>query len=317
MNEIKIDLAEVNPQEFFGEQNINIAKLRTYFPKIKIIARGNTLKAYGEESILTAFNQRVEMLIAHFGKFNMLNDEIIERIVLSENGENKNLNGGTEIQILHGVGGQIIKAKTYNQKRLVESMHKNDMVFAVGPAGTGKTYTGVALAVKALKEKQVKRIILTRPAVEAGENLGFLPGDLNEKLDPYMQPLYDALRDMIPGEKLQAYIEKGTIQIAPLAFMRGRTLDNAFVILDEAQNTTHAQMKMFLTRMGKNAKFLLTGDPGQIDLPRRMISGLKESLLILKNTAGIEIIYLDDKDVIRHPLVKKIIDAYKTIEHDN
>ncbi len=317
MNEIKIDLAEVNPQEFFGEQNTNIAKLRTYLPKIKIIARGNTLKAYGEESILTAFNQRVEMLIAHFGKFNMLNDEIIERIVLSENGENKNLNGGTEIQILHGVGGQIIKAKTYNQKRLVESMHKNDMVFAVGPAGTGKTYTGVALAVKALKEKQVKRIILTRPAVEAGENLGFLPGDLNEKLDPYMQPLYDALRDMIPGEKLQAYIEKGTIQIAPLAFMRGRTLDNAFVILDEAQNTTHAQMKMFLTRMGKNAKFLLTGDPGQIDLPRRMISGLKESLLILKNTAGIEIIYLDDKDVIRHPLVKKIIDAYKTIEHDN
>ncbi|MEL0318468.1 MAG: PhoH family protein [Flavobacteriaceae bacterium] len=317
MNEIKIDLAEVNPQEFFGEQNTNIAKLRTYFPKIKIIARGNTLKAYGEESILTAFNQRVEMLIAHFGKFNMLNDEIIERIVLSENGENKNLNGGTEIQILHGVGGQIIKAKTYNQKRLVESMHKNDMVFAVGPAGTGKTYTGVALAVKALKEKQVKRIILTRPAVEAGENLGFLPGDLNEKLDPYMQPLYDALRDMIPGEKLQAYIEKGTIQIAPLAFMRGRTLDNAFVILDEAQNTTHAQMKMFLTRMGKNAKFLLTGDPGQIDLPRRMISGLKESLLILKNTEGIEIIYLDDKDVIRHPLVKKIIDAYKTIEHDN
>jgi len=317
LNEIKIDLAEVNPQEFFGEQNTNIAKLRTYFPKIKIIARGNTLKAYGEESILTAFNQRVEMLIAHFGKFNMLNDEIIERIVLSGNGENKNLNGGTEIQILHGVGGQIIKAKTYNQKRLVESMHKNDMVFAVGPAGTGKTYTGVALAVKALKEKQVKRIILTRPAVEAGENLGFLPGDLNEKLDPYMQPLYDALRDMIPGEKLQAYIEKGTIQIAPLAFMRGRTLDNAFVILDEAQNTTHAQMKMFLTRMGKNAKFLLTGDPGQIDLPRRMISGLKESLLILKNTAGIEIIYLDDKDVIRHPLVKKIIDAYKTIEHDN
>lgn len=257
------------------------------------------------------------MLIAHFGKFNILNDEIIERIVLAGTEDNPELNGGTETQILHGVGGKIIKAKTYNQKRLVESMHKNDMVFAVGPAGTGKTYTGVALAVKALKEKQVKRIILTRPAVEAGENLGFLPGDLNEKLDPYMQPLYDALRDMIPVEKLQGYIEKGTIQIAPLAFMRGRTLDNAFVILDEAQNTTHSQMKMFLTRMGKNAKFLLTGDPGQIDLPRRMISGLKESLLILKNTKGIEIIYLDDKDVIRHPLVKKIIDAYKTIEHDN
>lgn len=317
MNEIKIDLTEVNPQEFFGDQNTNIAKLRTYFPKIKIVARGNTLKAYGEDALLTEFNKRVAMLIAHFGKFNILNDEIIDRIVMAGTENNSDLNGGTETQILHGVGGKIIKAKTLNQKRLVESMHKNDMVFAVGPAGTGKTYTGVALAVKALKEKQVKRIILTRPAVEAGENLGFLPGDLNEKLDPYMQPLYDALRDMIPNEKLQAYIEKGTIQIAPLAFMRGRTLDNAFVILDEAQNTTHAQMKMFLTRMGKNAKFLLTGDPGQIDLPRRMISGLKESLLILKNTQGIEIIYLDDKDVIRHPLVKKIIDAYKTIEHDN
>jgi len=317
LNDIKIDLSEVNPQEFFGDQNANIAKLRTYFPKIKIVARGNTLKAYGEDSILSEFSKRVDMLIAHFGKFNILNDEIIERIVLAGTEDNPELDGGTETQILHGVGGKIIKAKTYNQKRLVESMHKNDMVFAVGPAGTGKTYTGVALAVKALKEKQVKRIILTRPAVEAGENLGFLPGDLNEKLDPYMQPLYDTLRDMIPGEKLQGYIEKGTIQIAPLAFMRGRTLDNAFVILDEAQNTTHAQMKMFLTRMGKNAKFLLTGDPGQIDLPRRMISGLKESLLILKNTKGIEIIYLDDKDVIRHPLVKKIIDAYKTIEHDN
>ena len=317
MNEIKIDLTEVNPQEFFGDQNTNIAKLRTYFPKIKIVARGNTLKAYGEDALLTEFNKRVAMLIAHFGKFNILNDEIIDRIVMAGTENNSDLNGGTETQILHGVGGKIIKAKTLNQKRLVESMHKNDMVFAVGPAGTGKTYTGVALAVKALKEKQVKRIILTRPAVEAGENLGFLPGDLNEKLDPYMQPLYDALRDMIPNEKLQAYIEKGTIQIAPLAFMRGRTLDNDFVILDEAQNTTHAQMKMFLTRMGKNAKFLLTGDPGQIDLPRRMISGLKESLLILKSTQGIEIIYLDDKDVIRHPLVKKIIDAYKTIEHDN
>tara|TARA_Y100000385_G_C13100084_1_gene643952 strand:- start:3324 stop:4277 length:954 start_codon:yes stop_codon:yes gene_type:complete len=317
LNEIKIDLSEVNPQDFFGYQNTNIDKLRNYFPKIKIVARGNNLKAYGEEEILTEFSKRVDMLISHFGKFNVLNDEIIERVVFDGKENNREFNGGTETQILHGVGGKIIKAKTFNQKRLVESMNKNDMVFAIGPAGTGKTYTGVALAVKSLKEKQVKRIILTRPAVEAGENLGFLPGDLNEKLDPYMQPLYDALRDMIPAVKLQSYIEKKTIQIAPLAFMRGRTLDNAFVILDEAQNTTHAQMKMFLTRMGKNAKFLLTGDPGQIDLPRRMISGLKESLLILKNTTGIEIIYLDDKDVIRHPLVKKIIDAYKTIEHDN
>ena len=317
MNEIKIDLSEVNPQEFFGDQNANIAKLRTYFPKIKIVARGNTLKAYGEDIILEEFSKRTDMLIAHFGKYNILNDEIIERILMAGEQDKEALTGGTEVMILHGVGGRIINAKTFNQKRLVETMHENDMVFAIGPAGTGKTYTGVALAVKALKEKKVRRIILTRPAVEAGENLGFLPGDLNEKLDPYMQPLYDALRDMIPNETLQSHIEKGIIQIAPLAFMRGRTLDNAFVILDEAQNSTHSQMKMFLTRMGKNAKFMITGDPGQIDLPRRMISGLKEALLILKNSEGIGIIYLDDKDVIRHPLVKKVINAYKTIEHDN
>ena len=317
MNEIKIDLNEVNSQEFFGNQNSNITKLRTYFPKIKIIARGSTLKAYGEENILEEFSKRTDMLIAHFGKYNILNEEIIERIILARDNDKEVLKGGTEAVILYGVGGKIIKAKTLNQKRLVEFMNIKDMVFAIGPAGTGKTYTGVALAVKALKEKQVKRIILTRPAVEAGENLGFLPGDLNEKLDPYMQPLYDALRDMIPKETLQSYIEKGTIQIAPLAFMRGRTLDNAFVILDEAQNSTHSQMKMFLTRMGKNAKFMITGDPGQIDLPRRMISGLKEALLILKNKNGIGIVYLDDKDVIRHHLVKKIIDAYKKIEHNN
>ena len=317
MNEIKIDLNEVNSQEFFGNQNSNITKLRTYFPKIKIIARGSTLKAYGEENILEEFSKRTGMLIAHFGKYNILNEEIIERIILASDNDKEILKGGTEAVILYGVGGKTIKAKTLNQKRLVEFMNIKDMVFAIGPAGTGKTYTGVALAVKALKEKQVRRIILTRPAVEAGENLGFLPGDLNEKLDPYMQPLYDALRDMIPKETLQSYIEKGTIQIAPLAFMRGRTLDNAFVILDEAQNSTHSQMKMFLTRMGKNAKFMITGDPGQIDLPKRMISGLKEALLILKNTNGIGIVYLDDKDVIRHHLVKKIIDAYKKIEHNN
>ena len=317
MNEIKIDLTEVNPRDFFGNQNSNIAKLRTYFPKIKIVARGNSLKVFGEPHILKEFETRISMLIEHFMKFNKLNDEIIERIVMANNDQKNELNNGTESVILHGVGGKVIKAKTFNQKKLVDSMQGNDMVFAIGPAGTGKTYTGVALAVSALKEKKVKRIILTRPAVEAGENLGFLPGDLNEKLDPYMQPLYDALRDMIPNEKLKSYIEKGIIQIAPLAFMRGRTLDNAFVILDEAQNTTHAQMKMFLTRMGKNAKFMITGDPGQIDLPRRIISGLKEVLLILKNTKGIKIIYLDDKDVIRHPLVKKVIEAYKSIEHEN
>ena len=317
MNEIKIDLTDINPRDFFGDHNSNIAKLRTYFPKIKIVARGNSLKVYGEPIILKEFEIRISMLIEHFIKFNKLNDEIIERIVMANNDQKNELNNGTESVILHGLGGKVIKAKTFNQKKLVDSMQENDMVFAIGPAGTGKTYTGVALAVSALKEKKVKRIILTRPAVEAGENLGFLPGDLNEKLDPYMQPLYDALRDMIPNEKLKSYIEKGIIQIAPLAFMRGRTLDNAFVILDEAQNTTHAQMKMFLTRMGKNAKFMITGDPGQIDLPRRIISGLKEVLLILKNTKGIKIIYLDDKDVIRHPLVKKVIEAYKSIEHEN
>tara|TARA_B100000035_G_scaffold136118_1_gene115996 strand:- start:551 stop:1504 length:954 start_codon:yes stop_codon:yes gene_type:complete len=317
LNEIKIDLKEVDSQNFFGEQNSNITKLRSYFPEIKIVARGNSLKAYGEELILKEFSKRADMLITHYGKFNILNDEIIERIFTSKGKDEELLKSGTEITILHGVRGKIIKAKTLNQRKLVESMEKNDMVFAIGPAGTGKTYTGVALAVKALKYKQVKRIILTRPAVEAGENLGFLPGDLNEKLDPYMQPLYDALRDMLPAETLQNHIEKGVIQIAPLAFMRGRTLDNAFVILDEAQNSTHSQMKMFLTRMGKNAKFMITGDPGQIDLPRRMISGLKEALLILNNKKDIEIVHLDDKDVIRHPIVKKIIDAYKSIEHDN
>ena len=314
MNEIKIDLSGVSVQEFFGNQNANIIKIGTYFPKIKIVARGNTLKAYGEENILQEFSTKTDMLIAHYGKYNILNDEIIERIIFADNKEKTVLNGGTELNILHGVGGKIIKAKTLNQKRLVESMNKNDMVFAIGPAGTGKTYTGVALAVKALKDKEVKRIILTRPAVEAGENLGFLPGDLNEKLDPYMQPLYDSLRDMIPNESLQNYLLKGTIQIAPLAFMRGRTLDDAFVILDEAQNSTHSQMKMFLTRMGKNSKFMITGDPEQIDLPKSIMSGLNEALLILKNSNGIGIIKLDEKDVIRHTLVKKIIEAYKTIE---
>ena len=317
MNEIKIELSEVNPQEFFGQQNINIEKLRYYFPKLKIVARGSTLKAFGEEVILEEFEKRVDMLISHFGKYNQLNEETIERIITANTLADYDPSSDNDNFILHGVGGKVIKAQSYNQHLLVDATKKNDMIFAIGPAGTGKTYTGVALAVRALKEKEVKRIILTRPAVEAGENLGFLPGDLKEKIDPYMQPLYDALRDMIPQEKLNSHIENGTIQIAPLAFMRGRTLDNAFVILDEGQNTTHAQMKMFLTRMGRNAKFMVTGDPGQIDLPRRVISGLTEALLILKETQGIGIITLDEKDVIRHTLVKKVIDAYKRIEHHN
>ena len=317
MNEIKIELSEVNPQEFFGQQNINIEKLRYYFPKLKIVARGSTLKAFGEEVILEEFEKRVDMLISHFGKYNQLNEETIEHIITASTLADFDPSSDKDNFILHGVGGKVIKAQSYNQHLLVDAAKKNDMIFAIGPAGTGKTYTGVALAVRALKEKEVKRIILTRPAVEAGENLGFLPGDLKEKIDPYMQPLFDALRDMIPQEKLNSHIENGTIQIAPLAFMRGRTLDNAFVILDEGQNTTHAQMKMFLTRMGKNAKFMVTGDPGQIDLPRRVISGLKEALLILKEIDGIGIVKLDQKDVIRHNLVKKVIDAYKRIEHNN
>ena len=317
MNEIKIELSEVDPQDFFGHQNIHIEKLGDYFPKLKIVARGTNIRAYGEQSLLKEFEKRVNMLMTHFGKFNKLNEEIIDRIVMSNDLGDFNPSYDKESFILHGVGGKIIKAQSHNQQRLVALAKKNDMIFAIGPAGTGKTYPAVALAVKALKDKQVKRIILTRPAVEAGENLGFLPGDLKEKLDPYMQPLYDALRDMINQEKLYSHIENGTIQIAPLAFMRGRTLDNAFVILDEAQNTTHSQMKMFLTRMGRNAKFMVTGDPGQIDLPRREISGLKEALLILKETSGIGIVKLDENDVIRHSFVKKVIDAYKRIEHNN
>lgn len=316
MNEIILELTEVSPREFFGQQNEHIDLLKKYFPKLKIVARGNKIKAFGDEELLEEFEMRFDLLIQYFLKYNKLDENSIERVLTSSEDDDKSSAKSGET-LLHGVSGRLIKAQTANQRKLVDAARKNDMVFVVGPAGTGKTYTSVALAVKALKEKQVKKIILTRPAVEAGENLGFLPGDLKEKLDPYMQPLYDALRDMIPAEKLTHYIETGVIQIAPMAFMRGRTLDNAFVILDEAQNTTHAQMKMFLTRMGKNARFLITGDPGQIDLPRRTISGLKEALLILKNVEGIEVIYLDDKDVIRHKLVKKVIAAYKTIEHHN
>ena len=316
MNELIIELSEINPRDFFGDQNANIELLKRYFPKLKIVARGNKIRIYGDEDLLEEFDRRFNMLIDHFGKYNKLDENSIERVLTSQSREDYETSKESGEVLLHGVSGKIIKPLTVNQRRLVELTKKNDMVFAIGPAGTGKTYTGVALAVKALKEKQVKRIILTRPAVEAGENLGFLPGDLKEKLDPYMQPLYDALRDMIPHEKLATYIEKGIIQIAPLAFMRGRTLDHAFVILDEAQNTTHAQMKMFLTRMGKDAKFIVTGDPGQIDLPRRVVSGLKEAILVLKDIKGIGIIHLDDKDVIRHRLVKEIITAYKSIENE-
>ena len=315
MNELIIELTEINPADFFGQNNSTVETLKKYFPKLKLVARGTKLKVYGDEDLLEEFDKRITMLIDHYGKYNKLDENSIERVLTSQEKSDYESSDISNQVIVHGVNGKQIKAQTANQRKLVDLMHKNDMVFAIGPAGTGKTYTGVALAVKALKEKQVKKIILTRPAVEAGENLGFLPGDMKDKLDPYMQPLYDALRDMIPAERLADFIEKGVIQIAPLAFMRGRTLDNAFVILDEAQNTTHSQMKMFLTRMGRNAKFMITGDPGQIDLPRRVTSGIKEALLVLRNVKGIGMIYLDDKDVIRHKLVKSIIAAYKGIEN--
>ena len=315
MNERIIELTDISPKDFFGAQNNTIEQLKRFFPKIKIVARGSKLKIFGEASVLDEFEIRFERLIKYFHKYNKLDENSIEQILISSGNEEKSVAAKFAKDVLvHGVNGKLIKPQTENQRKMVTLMAKNDMLFAVGPAGTGKTYTAVALAVRALKEKEVRKIILTRPAVESGENLGFLPGDLKEKLDPYMQPLYDALRDMIPHEKLESHMEKGIIQIAPLAFMRGRTLDNAFVILDEAQNTTHNQMKMFLTRMGKSAKFIITGDPGQIDLPRKQVSGLKESLLALKDINGIAQVYLDDKDIVRHKLVKEIIAAYKTIE---
>ena len=314
MNELIIELPNIQPLEFFGTQNETLDALKSYYPQLKIVARGNILKVFGEEEVLREFDKRMEMVFEYYQKYNTLDVSMLERILTSESKsdyDSEKLNGDI---LLHGVRGKLIKARTPNQRRIVKAIDKNDMVFAVGPAGTGKTYTGVALAVRALKNKEVKRIILTRPAVEAGENLGFLPGDLTEKLDPYMQPLYDALFDMIPAERLASHLERGIIQIAPLAFMRGRTLDDAFVILDEAQNTTKAQMKMFLTRMGRKAKFMVTGDPGQIDLPRKMSSGMKVALRILKDVEGISIIHLDESDVIRHELVKKVIDAYKKEE---
>ena len=308
-------IKEIHPSDFFNSELEILLNLKKKFKDLKFNERGDKLLIEGDNDSILKVCVILDSLIYFIKKNENINEANIldilngkgDKLLQSENGR----------VILYGVNKKKIKAHTLNQIKLVESFDKNDMVFAVGPAGTGKTYTGIAIAVKALKSKTVKRIILTRPAVEAGENLGFLPGDLKDKLDPYMQPLYDALKEMIPTEKLEDYIKRGIIEIAPLAYMRGRTLDNAFVILDEGQNTTHNQMKMFLTRMGKNAKFMITGDPGQIDLPRSSISGLKEANLILQNIDGIDIVYLDDKDVIRHKVVKKIIDAYKKTEHAN
>ena len=308
-----IDIEGINPLEFFGVNNVYLQLLKRYYPKLKIVGRGNQLTVLGEDEVIQQFESKIEQLIAYFHRFNTLNENIIEQILL-EDPSLKPPVQGDEV-LVHGNGGSKIKAKTINQQRLVTEASKNAMVFAVGPAGTGKTYTAIALAVKALKAKEVKRIILTRPAVEAGENLGFLPGDMKEKLDPYMMPLYDALRDMIPPEKLMQMMEFGIIEIAPLAFMRGRTLDNAFVILDEAQNATVMQMKMFLTRMGQTAQFIITGDMSQIDLPSKQKSGLAYALDALRDVEGIGVVRLTQNDVIRHPLVKKIIDAFEKKEN--
>ena len=308
MNEKIIDLEKIDLVVLFGSNNRKLYKIREFFPDLKLIARGNTLKVLGNEEQIIFFEKKFQSFIDHINHYNRLTLSQIERLIMED--ECKVMENKNDI-ILHGSEGKLIKARTVNQRKMVSDISKNDMMFAVGPAGTGKTYTAVALAVKALKSKQIKRIILTRPAVESGENLGFLPGDLKEKLDPYMQPLYDALMDMLPPEKLKYYLENGTIQIAPLAFMRGRTLDKAFVILDEAQNATNSQMKMFLTRMGISAKFIITGDESQIDLPAKQKSGLIEARKKLEKLDAISFIYLDEKDVIRHKLVKQIIKAYK------
>ena len=325
MNELKLTLESVDPLQFWGANNEHYEIIKNAFPKLKVVARGNELKVLGDEKELKVFEQKYTLLLNQLEQYSTLTASDVESILLSkkaapasENGTAEKpvaapAGGGGEV-IVFGTNGLMVKARTANQRRMVDSIVKNDVLFAIGPAGTGKTYTAVALAVRALKNKEIKRIILTRPAVEAGESLGFLPGDLKEKVDPYLRPLYDALDDMIPAEKLKLYLENRTIEIAPLAFMRGRTLDNCFVILDEAQNSTDLQLKMFLTRMGPSAKFIVTGDITQIDLPKKQMSGLHNALRILDDIPGIEIIYLTGEDVVRHKLVKRILKAYGDIQ---
>ncbi|WP_415327472.1 PhoH family protein [Chryseobacterium sp. MMS23-Vi53] len=309
MFELTYDLEDVDVKIFYGVNNQFFNLIKSSFPTLKINGRDHFIFAMGNQEALDIFKQKLDDIVNYISKNNSITLKDVENILNIKDENEKQLVFDQDI-IVKGVNGKIIKAKTTNLKKLVKETEKKDMVFAIGPAGTGKTYTSVALAAKALKDKQVKRIVLTRPAVEAGESLGFLPGDLKEKLDPYLQPLYDALRDMIPHEKLEGFIEKKVIEVAPLAFMRGRTLDDAFVILDEAQNTTHSQMKMFLTRMGMNAKFIITGDPTQIDLPPKQQSGLKEAMRILSDVKEIGFVHLTEEDVVRHPVVKKIILAY-------
>lgn len=313
--EKELNIKEVDQLDVFGINNTNLQLIKSFFPKLKIVARGDILKLIGDKHEISRCENKFRIILEYYDKFGRLTENDIIHII--EKGRRELLTtineqlSTTDDVLVHGREGMLIKAQTPNQKAMVKSFEKHDLIFVIGPAGTGKTYTAVALAVRALKNKEVRRIIITRPAVEAGENLGFLPGDLREKLDPYMQPLYDALRDMIPPARLEAYIEDGIIEIAPLAYMRGRTLNNVFAILDEAQNATENQLKMFLTRMGKTAKFIVTGDVTQVDLPKSSISGLIHASRILKNIPGIDFIFLDERDIIRHKLVSKIVDAYQ------
>ena len=313
MIEKLIVLEDIDPVIFYGVNNANMQLIKALYPKLRIVARGNVIKVLGDEEEMCAFEENITKLEKYCAEYNSLKEEVIIDIVKG-NAPQAEKSGNV---IVFSVTGKPIIPRSENQLKLVEAFSRNDMVFAIGPAGSGKTYTAIALAVRALKERQVRRIILTRPAVEAGEKLGFLPGDMKEKLDPYLQPLYDALNDMIPPAKLQKHLEEGTVQIAPLAYMRGRTLDNAFVILDEAQNTTLSQIKMFLTRMGRNARFIVTGDVTQIDLPRKSDSGLVRTMEILRGVDGIGIVEFDKRDIVRHPLVKHIVEAFdRCVEKD-
>ncbi len=305
----EIELEGVDPRELYGAHDCYLEQIKDMYPQLRIVARGSSLRVMGSEEFVQSFEQRIEALVLYYQKYGHISASVVEQAFTASKIE---VEGRIDRDVIvYGNGGNVIRARTPNQQRLVKLYGDNDLLFAVGPAGSGKTYTAIALAVKALKEREVKRIILTRPAVEAGEKLGFLPGDMKEKLDPYLQPLYDALNDMIPPAKLQKYMEEGTVQIAPLAYMRGRTLDSAFVILDEAQNTTFSQIKMFLTRMGRSAKFVVTGDVTQIDLPNRSDSGLVRAMSRLNNVKGIGIVEFDKRDIVRHPLVKLIVAAFE------
>ena len=305
----EIAIEGVDVRELYGAQDIYLEQIRALSPKVRIVARGSSLRVLGSARDVETFERKMNALVDYYVKYGHISKEVVAQ-AFAEGLSDRVEPVSDKDAIVFGNNGNVIRARTVNQRRLVEMYESNDLLFAVGPAGSGKTYTAIALAVRALKDRTVRRVILTRPAVEAGEKLGFLPGDMKEKLDPYLQPLYDALNDMIPVVKLQKYLEDGTVQIAPLAYMRGRTLDNAFVILDEAQNTTASQIKMFLTRMGRNAKFIVTGDVTQIDLPRKSDSGLTRAMDTLRGIEGIGMVEFDKRDIVRHPLVKHIVEAF-------